>query len=700
MSGAQPREPFRNPDLDPEARITDLLSRLTIEEKVACLGTNPSIPRLSIVASGHVEGLHGLAQGGPAKWGRENGCPTTTFPQQIGLGETWDPELVREAATLEAIECRYVFHTSEGKRGGLVVRAPNADIGRDPRWGRTEECFGEDAFFNGVMTAQFVRGLQGDHPRYWRTASLMKHFLANSNEDERERSSSSFDERLLREYYSVAFRKGVEAGSRAFMAAYNSYNGVPCTVHPMLETMARTEWGQDGIICTDGGAFRLLVEKHRYYPDLVHAAAACLRAGINQFLDKFTESVQAALDRGLLVEADLDRAIRPVFRVMLRLGLLDPPELCPHTRVGTSPPWELETSRALVRRVTEKSIVLLKNDGVLPLDASRVESIAVVGPLSNDVLLDWYSGTPPYVVTPFDGIVRRAGDRVRVTHSAGGAEAVALARAADVAIVCIGNDPTCGTKFGVRGDPGWGKEAVDRLELGLSDESWALEVLEANPRSIVVLISSFPFAIERTQARAVAILHVTHNSQELGSALAGALFGDVNPGGRLVQTWPRRVEDLPPMMDYELRHGRTYLYSECEPLYPFGYGLSYTHFTYSNLSLGAEQLAPGDVLEVALDVTNAGGRAGDDVIQLYVRHVDSGVKRPIRELKAFRRITLEAGETRRVRLEVPASELAYWDAGTGAFVLETGEIEIGIGRNATAIELSAPCRVVGTGSGL
>ena len=232
-----------------------------------------------------------------------------------------------------------------------------------------------------------MRGLQGDHPRYWQAASLMKHFLANSNENERGRSSSSFDERLFREYYSVPFRKGVEAGSRAFMAAYNKYNGVPCHVHPMLEQIARGEWGQDGIICTDGGGFKQLVSEHRYFPTLAEAAEAVLRAGIGQFLDDFKPSVNEALARGLLTEADIERAIRPNFRVMIRLGLLDPPERVPYTQIPEKEPWNEPSSRALVRRVTQKSIVLLKNEGaLLPLDERALRSVAVIGPLADEVL--------------------------------------------------------------------------------------------------------------------------------------------------------------------------------------------------------------------------------------------------------------------------------------------------------------------------
>jgi beta-glucosidase len=681
--------PFRNPEVSLEARIDDLFSRMTLEEKVHCLSTNPSLPRFGIVASGHVEGLHGLSQGGPGKWGKDDPIPTTTFPQAIGLGETWDPALVHAVAALEGQEARFVFHRSGGKRGGIVVRAPNADIGRDPRWGRTEECYGEDAYFNGVMTQAFVRGLQGDHPRYWQAASLMKHFLANSNENERERSSSSFDERLWREYYSVPFRKGVEAGSRAFMAAYNSYNGVPCHVHPMLERIARGEWGQDGIICTDGGAFKMLVSDHRYFPTLVEAAQAVLRAGINQFLDEFKPSVNDALSRGLLMEADIEHAIRPNFRVMIRLGLLDPPELVPYTKISSEEPWSQASSHALVRSVTQKSIVLLKNDpALLPLDEKMLRSIAVIGPRADEVLLDWYSGTPPYAVTPLDGIRARLGDRVAVRHARDGAAAVKLAAECDVALVVVGNPPEGDGPFGKATHPTYGKEAVDRSEITLPDEPWIAEVLDANPRTVVVLVSSFPYAIGWTKEHVPAIVHLTHNSQEMGHALADALFGDVNPGGRLVQTWPRSLADLPPMMDYDLRHGRTYLYFEGDALFPFGFGLSYTTFAYSKLRALADKVDARRPLDVSVEVENTGARAGDEVVQLYARYLSSSVKRPLQQLVGFRRVTLAAGETQTVTLPLDVGELAYWDVAAQRFVVEPGQIELRIGRSSRDIELT------------
>jgi len=688
-AGLEPDALFRNPEAPLEARIDDLFSRMTLEEKVGCLSTNPSLPRFGIVASGHVEGLHGLSQGGPGKWGKDDPIPTTTFPQAIGLGETWDPELVHAVAALEGHEARFVFHRSGGKRGGIVVRAPNADIGRDPRWGRTEECYGEDAFFNGVMTQAFVRGLQGDHPRYWQAASLMKHFLANSNENERGRSSSSFDERLFREYYSVPFRKGVEAGSRAFMTAYNAYNGIPCHVHPMLERIARGEWGQDGIICTDGGGFKQLMTEHHHFPTLAHAAEAVLRAGINQFLDDFKPSVNEALSRGLLRESDIEHAIRPNFRVMIRLGLLDPPELVPFTKIPKEEPWQQASAHALVRKVTQKSIVLLKNDGaLLPLDERTIRSIAVVGPLADEVLLDWYSGTPPYFVTPVDGIRARLGERVTVRHAREGAEAAKLAAESDVVIVVVGNPPEGGGPFGKATHPTYGKEAVDRSEITLPEEPFIAEILDRNPRTVVVLVSSFPYAIGWTKEHAPAIVHLTHNSQEMGHALADVLFGDVNPGGRLVQTWPRSLDDLPPMIDYDLRHGRTYLYFEGEALYPFGYGLSYTTFGYSKLRTSAGALSEKTTVDVLVDVENTGACAGDEVVQLYARYLASGVKRPLQQLVGFRRVTLAAGEKQTVTLPLDVRELATWDATAQRFVVEPGQIEVRIGRSSRDIELT------------
>ena len=694
--------PFQNPELSVEARIDSLISLLTLEEKVHCLSTNPSIPRLQIRATGHVEGLHGLALGGPGNWGNDFPVTTTTFPQAIGLAATWDPDIVEQVAAAEAYEARYAFQSPAYLRGGLVIRAPNADLGRDPRWGRTEECYGEDPYLNGALASAYVRGLQGKHSRYWCTAALLKHFLANSNEDERAYSSSDFDERLFHEYYSVPFRVAiVEAGSRAFMAAYNKYNGIPCTTHPVLKTIAVQEWNQNGIICTDGGAFKLLVHKHQHYPNLAEAAAACIRAGITQFLDDFKDSVFAALESGLLAIHEIETAIRGNFRVMIRLGLLDPPELVPYASIGQQgepEPWSSDEHRALARVVTQKSVVLLKNsEKLLPLQSESIDSIVLVGDLADRVLLDWYSGTLPYAITPLDGIrdrLKNTSVQVRAVTGNDKSDAVRLARLSDIAIVCVGNHPTGNAGWARVGRDSYGKEAVDRKSIELEDEALIKAVYAANPRTVVVLISSFPYSIEWTKQEIPAILHITHNSQEMGRALADVIFGDVNPGGRLVQTWPRSDEQLAPRLDYDIRHGHTYLYSSREPLFPFGFGLTYTSFEYSNFRVQNARITGDDTIVAKVDVVNTGLRSGDDVIQLYVRFPNSLVPRPLRELKGFRRTTLEPRQSLTVTFELPVKKLAYWDVLGQSFVVEDGPVELHIARNSAESVLTATLMIV------
>lgn len=697
ICGAQQKPVFWDKTVAPELRITDLLSRMTLDEKVDALGTNPTVPRLGVVGTGHVEGLHGLALGGPGGWEGRNQTviPTTQFPQARGLGQTWDPELISKAAAVEAYEARY----ANGKyhRGGLVVRAPNADLSRDPRWGRSEESYGEDPFLVGTMATAFTRGLQGDGP-YWMTASLLKHFLANSNEDGRDGSSSNFDARLFHEYYSVPFRMAIENGkSNAFMASYNAWNSVPMTANPVLRDVVMKDWGFDGIICTDAGALTNMVKAHHAYKTLPEAAAAAIHAGINQFLDTYKQPVRDALQQGLITEADLDQNLRGVFRVMLRLGMLDPNAVVSDSRIGIEDtaegdPWMHANRRELVRRITDESIVLLKNEGaLLPLDpaAGKLHSIAVIGPLADKVALDWYSGTPPYAVTPLEGIRERAGAKVKVEYSDGSdpAETTALAKRSDVAIVIIGNHPTC--------DAGWakcpiasdGKEAMDRRSLTLEQEAIAKTVLAANPKTVVVLQASFPFTTVWTQQSVLAILQMTHNSQEQGNALADVLFGSYNPGGRLTQTWVAAESDLPPMMDYNIRHGRTYLYMKQKPLYGFGFGLSYTTFAYSRLHVNKMSFRAGETAEVTVDVKNTGQRDGDEVVQMYVSHLHSAVDRPMEELKGFRRVTLKAGESRTVSMTLAANDLSYWQESAHRFVLERAPVEIMVGGSSDRLPL-------------
>jgi beta-glucosidase len=683
---------FQDNKLPVEQRIDNILSLLNLEEKINCLSTNPTVPRLGIKGTGHAEGLHGLAAGVPGNWGRRTAVATTTFPQAIGMAETWDPELIRQAANIEGYEARYLTQNENYKKAGLVIRAPNADLGRDPRWGRTEECYGEDPYFNGTMVVAYVKGLQGNDPAYWQAASLMKHFLANSNENGRDSSSSDFDERLFREYYSVPFRMGiVEGGSRAYMASYNSVNGIPQAVNPMLKHITIAEWGQNGIICTDGGAYRLLVTAHRYFPTPEVAAAACIKAGINQFLDNYRDGVRTALAKKMLSEADIDTVLRGVFRVMIKLGQLDDAALVPYATIKDGQePWFSEKNRAFVRVLTQKSVVLLKNSNhLLPLDKSKIKSIAVVGPRSEQVLEDWYSGSPPYSVSPLEGIRRAVDSSVVISHTTNDNLAISLAKSSEVAIVCIGNNPSGNLGWKKVDGPSEGREAVDREQIDPDSSQEALieKVFQVNPNTIVVLVSSFPYAINWANEHIPAIVHITHNSQELGTALAGVLFGDVDPGGRLVQTWPKSLDQLPPMMDYNIRDGKTYMYFKGEPLYPFGYGLSYTSFSYANLKTSVARLDRKGEMTVSVDITNTGSREGDEVVQLYIQHLHSIVQRPGKELKGFRRITLRPQETRTIFILLKADNLAYWESKSGKFVVEKDTIQLLVGSSSADIRV-------------
>lgn len=686
----QSQYPFLDPTLQVEKRIDNLLSILTLDEKINCLGTNPTIERIGLKGTGHVEGLHGLAMGLPGGWGRKTPVPTTTFPQSIGMAETWDPELLQQAAAIESFETRYLFQSEKYHKGGLVIRAPNADLGRDPRWGRTEECYGEDPYFNGTMVVAYVKGLQGLKSKYRSTSALMKHFLANSNENGRDSSSSNFDERLFREYYSVPFRMGVEeGGANAYMASYNKVNGIPQTVSPILRNITMDEWGLDGIICTDGGAYKMLVTAHKYYSNYAEAAAGCIKAGINQFLDAYKPGVQEALDKKLITEADIDKDLRGVFRVMIKLGQLDPPQLNPYSSIGTGPePWLSQQNRDFVRLITQKSIVLLKNNRLLPLDKNKIKSIAVVGPRSAEVYQDWYSGSPPYSVSPLEGIKNKLGPGVAISHTTNADMAVTMAKSAETVIVCVGNNPTGNLGWKKVDGPSEGREAVDRENISLepSQEDLIKRIYKVNQNVVLVLVSSFPYTINWAQENIPAIIHITHSSQEEGNALADALFGDIDPGGRLVQTWPDSLSQLPPMMDYDIRHGKTYMYFKEKPLYPFGFGLSYTTFKYANMKVEYAPTSGDTDIAVSIEITNTGERSGDEVVQLYAKHLNSKVERPIKELRDFKRITLKPNEKKTVTLAFKQDDLSYWDTTLKRFVLENDKVQLQIGSSSADIK--------------
>lgn len=713
--------PFRDTALAPAARIASMLSLMSVDEKIDALSTDSGVPRLGIPSFGSTEGIHGIVQRGDQEHEKQR-ITTTQFPQPPGMGASWDPALVRQAGAVQSLEARYISQSAKyGKPGqpGLAGKpvlmqwGPQSDLARDPRWGRSEEVYGEDPFLVGTMAAAFAQGIQGDDPHYWRGAALLKHFLANSNENGRGNSSSDFDERLFHEYYAVPFRMGFqEGGARALMAAYNAWNGTPMGVHPLLNELVIKEWGAD-VVSSDGGAISNLVKLYKRYPDQKAAAVAGLKAGINQYLDTYKDELRAAVREGTVTEAELDAALARKFRVTLKLGLLDPAANNPYAAIKDGPePWQGEAHQAVSLKMALESIVLLKNErAALPLSRAGIKSIAVIGPHADSVHWDWYGGIPPHKVTALDGIRAALGPGVKVNYAEdnAGDAAVKAARTSDVAVVVVGNDPTCGPNMGKEwtdagtkpcSDPGDGREGRDRETLALAQEALVKQVLAANPRTVMVLVSSFPYTINWSKEHVPAIVQMAHSSQDQGSALAQVLFGDYNPGGKLTVTWPASMAQLPPMMDYDIRHGRTYMHAKEAPLFPFGHGLSYTTFTYANLRVGvpgapasaaasaSAALAKGGSVDVDVDVGNTGKVAGDSVVQLYAAWPQSKVARPRQALVGFQRVHLQPGERRTVRIALPASRLAYWDGARGKWEVEAAPVELRVGESSAAIRLT------------
>lgn len=814
--------PFRDPGLSADARVQDLLSRLTLDEKVSLLHQyEPAIPRLGIQSfRTGTEALHGVAWLGD----------TTVFPQAVGLASSWDPALMRQVGSAVGDEARGMQR--ERPAGwGLNLWAPVVNLLRDPRWGRNEEGYSEDPELTGALSTAYGQGLTGGDPEHLKTAPTLKHYLAYNNEVDRATSSSELRPRVRKEYDEAAFKPAIEAdAATGVMTSYNLVNGRPTTVSSDLNDVVRSWTEQDLLNVTDAWAPNNLLPgpgSQNYYPTVTEGDAAALKAGIDSFTTDDTNSaptvtaVKSALQQGLLEESDVDTAVSHILSVRVRLGEFDP---------GGGKYGGIDASvidspahRALARKAAGEGMVLLKNDSrTLPLGkrtaGQRGSTAAVVGPLADTVYTDWYSGTPSRSVTPAEGIAAKLGtdvatsegvDRIALKDTATGKyvtagtgaagaplkesateptdittqfdvfdwgagivalrsaangkyvglssgfvndqeqpngwyvqqqfklepqddgtyllkyagyetadswwssplylgptgddgtlglvsedqaahyakdvvrsgidQAVAAVRGKDTAIVVVGSNPTIN-----------GRENHDRTDMGLAPAQEALvrAVHTANPNTVVVVENSYPTTLGDLQKEVPALLWTSHAGEETGSALADVLYGDVNPAGRLTQTWYRSDDDLPSILDYDIiKSRRTYLYYRGKPLYPFGHGLSYTKFAYS----GLRQVHGG----WAVDVTNTGGRAGDEVVQLYVHQRTSRDPRPLAELKAFQRVSVEPGETKTVELAVRQQDLAHWDVTRSKWTVESGTYDVRVGASSADIRARAAWPVKG-----
>jgi len=666
------KPPFRDTTLPVAVRVKDLIPRMTLEEKASqMVMESSSIPRLGIPAyHWWNECIHGVARAGRA----------TQFPQSIALASTWNPGLLSRVASAigDELRAKHPHGGDSPQYQGLTCWSPTVNMARDPRWGRTEETYGEDPFLAGEMAKAFIRGLQGDNPRYLKAAATPKHFAANNEENVRTTTSPRISQQSLREYYLPVFRKSVvDAGAASIMTAYNGVNGVPCSVNrELLTDVLRNEWGFDGVVVTDVGAPAYLRDRYHVTGSHEESAALIINSGVDLIsdTDEWAGYLVSAVRKGLLPVERLDRSLSRILTLRFRLGMFDPVETVPYavsssTDIGSPEHLDLALEAAC------QSIVLLRNEpprgssesvGLLPLDRKNVRTLAVVGPYADSCRLGGYSGQPSgRAVSPFQGILEQAGTGIMV-HRQDDDAAIA---ASDAVIVVVG--PGSDVE----------REGVDRINLGLpkAQEAYVRRIAGINPRTVVVLQNGGPLAVGVLEPFVPAIVETWFGGEQGGRALAEVLFGDHNPAGRLPLTFFNSEADLPPMGDYELSRGRTYMYFRGEPLYPFGHGLSYTKFAYSGLTIKPGSGGkPGDVT-VGFAVKNTGSKDGDEVAQLYLTAGVIGADRPVKRLTRFSRIHLKKGERKRIIFRLKPDDFTFWNEKLKAFVPEPGKWGVVIG---------------------
>lgn len=782
---------FRDSSLSFDERVKDLLSRLTIEEKAGLMSNHmAAVSRLDIgewyvgaeVARGYVS--------------RNPDEPTTVFPQPIGLSGTFDTELMEKAGLAAGKEARVLnkLHPS----GHLMLWGPTVDLCRNPLWGRNEEGYGEDPFLTGEMSAAYTKGLADRHGEYYQSIPTLKHFCANNTENERGTASSDVEPRTLNEYYYAAFERPITCGGAySIMAAYNELSGVPAVINPDIQNVLKDKWGL-GFVVTDGGDFSQNVVFHGYSTSHAETIALAIKNGTDVLTDcedVVAASVLEAVKSGLVSEKDIDKALYNSMLARFRLGEFD--EKHPFSDIDESV-LDCDEHKKLNHRAALEQTVLLKNDGILPLDTNK--SVAVIGLNGNCNLMDWYTGYSSYNTTILDGISgkfagamydngcdrvvikseltgkylgvadddtvsaiyekddpralfekaeyghdettyrslynnryitessckcdsestyrwysqeimkpQKHGDKVLYRTYFGKAlgvdesgkltlvkqfglsdnkifseeiisdgirRAAKLAEKADYAIVCIGNDPMIVAR-----------EMYDRKTLALPahDSALARAVYDANNNCVLALVSSYPFAICEEQEYMPAIIYTTHAGPELGNAFAEVIGGEYSPAGRLAQTWYKSEYELAPIESYDIiENEMTYLYYKGKPLYPFGYGLSYAKFEYSDFDVREN----GNVISVSLDVANVSETDSDEVVQIYFRMEDPSVKRPLKQLTAFTRVHIEGGQTLRVMFDISKSELRFYDVSRERFAIEQGRYTFMAGASSEDIRLT------------
>jgi beta-glucosidase len=712
---------YLNPELSFEERAADLVSRLTLEEKVAQMDRDaPAIERLGVEAFNYQgEALHGIAEAAGGKY-----MPATSFPQSIAMGSTWNPDLMLRVATAISDEGRAFYNLGEMD---ISFWSPNINMLRDPRWGRNDEAYSEDPWLMSRIAVAFVKGLQGDHPLYLKTIASPKHFVANNSEFNRHDGNSEVSERWLREYYFPSYKACFhEGGAFATMCAYNRVNGVPaCGNNWLLNKVLRDEWGFKGYVVSDCGAIGDIYEHHKYVETPEEASALAVRSGCDLNCGYvYEDALLNAVKQGLISEEELDISVQRLFLARYKLGMFADPEDIPYTSLGADVVESLE-NRELALESARESIIMLKNEkNTLPI-SGKVKKLAVIGPNADNVVLGGYSGKPTRRVSVLRGLREHLGERVEILYERGcnittpekidfdpdevvgfkGPEEeleelimireAYLKETAEMDDVLIGRAEELAAEVDqvilVMGTNGF----ISREESDAEDLRWPgnqgeliKRVHKANPNVVLVLVNGFQITINWEKENIPAIIETWYAGQEQGLAIAEVLSGAYNPGGKLPVTYYRSEDDLPPIEDYDITKGRTYWFFEKEVLFPFGHGLSYTSFEYNNLTTDTESFpASSPTVTVSVEVQNSGPVKGDEVVQLYIKDIHSEEVQALKKLRAFKRVTLEPGESKTLEFSFDEEDFRFWSEKKQDWVLEPGDFEIQVGSSSEDIRL-------------
>ncbi|HWB25374.1 MAG TPA: glycoside hydrolase family 3 C-terminal domain-containing protein [Chitinophagaceae bacterium] len=670
-----------------DERADSLLKKLTLKEKISLLGfESPAIDHVNIPSyNWWNEALHGVARAGTA----------TVFPQTIGLSATFNDSLIYRVSTVISTEARakYNLAIAENRRiqyMGLSFWTPNINIFRDPRWGRGQETYGEDPYLTATMATAFVKGLQGNNPNFLKTAACAKHFVVHSGpEAERHGFNAVVDEKDLRETYLYSFKKLVDAGVNSVMCAYNSVNGEPCCTSPgLLQHILRDEWKFTGQMVTDCGALNDEISGHKAFTNRVDLAAAAVKASINMECGNILQNdVMEAVNRNLLTEDDVNKALKPTLITAEKLGIFSDNPSNPYKNYAADSVHNA-AHIALARKAARQSMVLLKNDGVLPLQAAKYPAILVTGANASslDALMGNYHGIGDNMVTFAEGIAKAAGpatavqydqgcDYTDTTHFGG----LWVSGNSDVTIAVLGLTPVL---EGEEGDAFLSASGGDRSTLSIPRAHIKfLQKLRAASKKplIAVITAGSPVNIAELEPYADAIILAWYPGEQGGNALADIIFGKVSPSGHLPVTFYKSLADLPNYKDYNMKD-RTYRYFTGQVQYPFGFGLSYTSFNYRWAKQCQETVTGSDTLHFSVNIQNYGNYSGDEVVQAYIEYPNME-RMPIKELKAFKKVFVPKGSSRQVNLAIPVSELQKWDLSEAAWKLYRGSYTLCVGNN-------------------